>query len=317
MKKVLITGGAGFIGSNLASKLLKKGYFVVAFDNLNDYYNPAWKLKNLAKFKENKNFKFVKGDILDEKTLDKLFKKHNFDYVVHLAARAGVRPSIADPKLYEEVNVRGTLNILEACRVYKVKKLVSASSSSVYGNQSKIPFSETDRVNNPISPYAATKKAGEEICYTYSHLYKIPVVCLRFFTVYGPNGRPDMAPYLFVEAIMKGKPIKKFGDGTTSRDYTYVEDITDGIYAAMLYKCDYEIFNLGNSNPVTLNKFISNLEKIIGKNAVIESAPMQPGDVEKTYADTKKAKKLLKYNPKTNFYDGLTKLVEWYKEERI
>lgn len=317
MQKILVTGCAGFIGSNLTGRLLSEGYFVVGLDNLNDYYNPAWKLENLAKFKANKNFIFVKGDILNVKLLEKLFKTYKFSSVVHLAARAGVRPSIADPGLYEEVNVRGTLNMLDVAKNYKIQKFVFASSSSVYGNQSKVPFSEKDPVNNPVSPYAATKKAGEMLCYTYSHLYKLPVVALRFFTVYGPGGRPDMAPYLFTESILKGKPFKKFGRGTTSRDYTYIDDIVEGILLAMKYDCQYEVFNLGNSHPITLNKFISDLEKITGNEAIIENLPMQPGDVQTTYSDISKAQKLLGFNPKTSFYDGLSNFVDWFKENRV
>lgn len=317
MKKILITGAAGFIGSNLTSKLLKEGYFIVGLDNLNDYYDPLWKLENISNFQHNPNFKFIKGDVLDEKLLKSIFKKHSFDCVIHLAARAGVRPSIANPKLYEEVNVRGTLNILEQAKNNNIKKFIFASSSSVYGNQSKVPFSEKDPVNTPVSPYAATKKAGEALCYTYSHLYCLPVVCLRFFTVYGPGGRPDMAPYLFTKAILEEKPIKKFGDGTTSRDYTYIDDIVSGISSALDYECNFEIFNLGNSHPVTLNKFIENLETITGKKAIIEALPMQPGDVEKTYADISKAQKLLNYAPRTTFFQGLSLFVTWYRKNRL
>lgn len=317
MKTILVTGCAGFIGSHLSVKLVKDGCLIVGLDNLNDYYNPLWKLENIKEINNYSNFKFIKGDILDKNLLANLFKKHKFDCVIHLAARAGVRPSIANPELYEEVNIRGTLNMLEAARNHEVKKFIFASSSSVYGNLSKIPFSEEDPVNFPISPYAATKKAGEELCFTYSHLYDLPIICLRFFTVYGPRGRPDMAPYLFTKAIFEGQTINKYGDGSTSRDYTYINDIVKGVISAINFKCKYEIFNLGNSQPVTLNKFINNLEKITGKKAAIKKMPMQPGDVEKTYADIIKAKKYLKYNPRTGFYEGLKKFVQWYKKERM
>jgi len=290
-KKILVTGCAGFIGSNLTARLVRDGYFVVGLDNLNDYYNPLWKIENISSYENNKNFNFFKGDILNADLLDRLFKKYQFDYIAHLAARAGVRPSILDPKLYEEVNVRGTLNLLDLAKDYKIKKFIFASSSSVYGNQSKVPFSESDPVNSPISPYAATKKAGEMLCFTYSHLYNLSTICLRFFTVYGPGGRPDMAPYLFTQAILKRKPIKKFVTGTTSRDYTYIDDIVDGISSAIKYECKYEIFNLGDNHPITLNKFINILEKITGKEAIIQNAEMQPGDVHSTYADIRKAKK--------------------------
>lgn len=314
MKIILVTGCAGFIGSNLTAKLLQEGYFVVGLDNLNDYYNPLWKLENISRFRKNKNFIFIKGDILNSELLDKIFKEYSFDYIAHLAARAGVRASILNPKLYEEVNIRGTLNLLELAKDYQIKKFVFASSSSVYGDQSKVPFSENDPVNNPISPYAATKKAGEMLCYTYSQLYNLPTICLRFFTVYGPGGRPDMAPYLFTEAILSKKSIKKFGDGTTSRDYTYIDDIINGIKSAITYKCSFEIFNLGNSNPITLNSFINTLEKITGIKANIENCELQPGDVKTTYADIKKARKYLQYNPHTNLHDGLSNTVGWYKK---
>lgn len=317
MKRILITGCAGFIGSNLTAKLLQENYFVVGMDNLNDYYNPLWKLENMRRFKNNKNFCFIKGDILNADLLNKLFKQHRFDLVVHLAARAGVRPSILNPKLYEEVNIRGTLNVLDLSKEYKIKKFIFASSSSVYGDQYKVPFSENDSVNNPISPYAATKKASELICYTYSHLYNLSTICLRFFTVYGPGGRPDMAPYLFTKAILTGKPIKKFGDGTTSRDYTYINDIVEGISSAIDFKCKYEIFNLGNSHPVILNDFINNLENITGVKAIIENSEIQSGDVITTYADISKARKYLRYNPHTNLYEGLSNFVDWYKKNRL
>lgn len=317
MKTILVTGCAGFIGSCLCTRLVKGGKQVVGLDNLNDYYNPSWKLENIKHIRNHEGFKFIKGDILDEKLLSSLFKKQKIGCVVHLAARAGVRPSIVSPELYEEVNVRGTLNMLEVAKNHKIKKFVFASSSSVYGNVSKVPFSENDPVSFPVSPYAATKKSGELLCYTYSHLFSLPVVCLRFFTVYGPRGRPDMAPYLFTKAIFEGQPINKFGDGTTSRDYTYIDDIIKGIISAINYRCKYEIFNLGNSHPVTLNEFIDSLEIISGKKTIIKKMPMQPGDVKTTYADIRKAEKYLGYNPQTGFFEGLKKFVKWYKKERM
>jgi UDP-glucuronate 4-epimerase len=317
MNKVLVTGAAGFIGSSLSKKLLENGLQIVGLDCLNDYYNPEWKMQNLAELEQYPSFKFVRGDILDEKLLTNLFSEHKFKVIAHIAARAGVRPSIAEPKLYESVNVRGTLNLLEAAKEHAVPKFVFASSSSIYGNQTKMPFSEDDRVDSPISPYAATKKAGEELCYTYSHLYGISATCLRFFTVYGPKGRPDMAPYLFTEAIMQGQPIKRFGKGDTGRDYTYIDDIVSGIVAAMDYKAPYEVFNLGNSSSVLLRDFIATIEKVTGKRAIIEEHPMQQGDVNSTFADISKAKKLLGYDPQTTLEVGLRNFVAWYTEHRF
>ena len=312
--KALVTGAAGFIGSSVTERLLQDNLGVIGLDCLNDYYNPDWKLQNIGDLAKYNSFDFIKGDILDEELLSELFSRHKFDVVVHIAARAGVRPSIADPKLYELVNVRGTLNLLEEARKHKVPQFVFASSSSVYGNRTDTPFSEHDRVDFPISPYAATKKAGEELCYTYAHLYGLKVTCLRFFTVYGPKGRPDMAPYLFAESIMKGQPIKRFGKGDSGRDYTYIDDIVSGITAAIHHPAAYEIFNLGNSSPVSLNDFIATLEKIIGKRAVIKQLPKQQGDVDITFANISKAKKMLNYNPKTNLEDGLRKLIEWFAD---
>jgi UDP-glucuronate 4-epimerase len=315
--KILITGAAGFIGSNLSKNLLNRDNSVIGLDNLNDYYDPAWKLQNIKNLDSYDNFTFIKGDVLEEDLLESIFSNNEIDAVVHLAARAGVRPSIEEPKLYESVNVRGTLNMLEAVREYSVNKFVFASSSSVYGNQSKVPFSENDKVDLPISPYAATKKAGEELCYTYSHLYSIGVTCLRFFTVYGPNGRPDMAPYMFTESIMKGKEIKRFGNGDSARDYTYVDDIVQGITAAISYKKSFDVFNLGNSSPINLNDFISTIEKITGNKAIIKELPMQPGDVSITYADISKAKRLLGYSPTTRLEDGLALFYEWLIKSRL
>jgi UDP-glucuronate 4-epimerase len=316
-KNVFVTGAAGFIGSNVSSNLLSKGYNVVGIDNFNDYYNPEWKKNSSEMLDSFDNFTLFNGDILDEELINRIFKSLKIDAIIHLAARAGVRPSIADPKLYELVNVRGTLNLLEAAKEHNVGKFVFASSSSVYGNQVKTPFSEDDRVDFPISPYAASKKAGEELCYTYSHLFGISATCLRFFTVYGPNGRPDMAPYLFTEAIMKGNPIHRFGKGDTGRDYTYVDDIVSGIISATDYTAPYDVFNLGNSSPVMLNDFIATLEKVIGKKAIINEMPIQQGDVDITYADISKAKKLLNYSPTVSLLDGLTNFTKWYTAQRF
>jgi UDP-glucuronate 4-epimerase len=317
MKTILVTGAAGFVGSHTSQRLLETGHMVVGLDELNDYYDPNWKLANLEKLKKYSNFHFQQADIRDLPALKKIFTDFDFNAIVHLAARAGVRPSIEQPLLYEEVNVRGTLHLLELAREYQVKQFVFASSSSVYGNQSQVPFRETDPVNAPISPYAATKKAGEMLCHTYAHLYGINCICLRFFTVYGPNGRPDMAPYIFTKAILEGQKIKKFGDGNTRRDYTYIDDIVSGVVASVELDRNFEIINLGNSQPVSLNEFITTLEQITGQKLQIEELPMQAGDVEQTFADISKAQKLLAYQAETPFAEGLRLFVEWYQANRL
>ena len=311
--KILVTGGAGFIGSHLCEKLLGRGDTVVCVDNLNDYYDPLIKNANVESLEGNSNFTFYRADVRDYDALEKIFEKENFERVAHLAARAGVRPSIEQPLLYEEVNVKGTLNLLELSKKYKIENFVFASSSSVYGARKDVPFREADSVDNPISPYAASKKAGELFCYTYSHLYKIPMSCLRYFTVYGPRNRPDMAIYKFTKAVSEGEPIKVYGDGTSKRDYTYVEDIVDGTISAIDKQFDYEIFNLGNSNTVELNYLISLIEKNVGEEAEKETLPEQPGDVPITYADVSKAEKMLGYNPKVKIEEGIKRVVDWYK----
>lgn len=315
--KVLVTGCAGFIGSHVAEALLERGDSVIGVDCINDYYNIKFKEENLKLLKKHHGFVFYKKDICDYKAMRKIFEKQKPDKIVHLAARAGVRPSIEHPLLYQEVNVKGTLNLLELAKEFKVKSFIFASSSSVYGNQKKIPFSEADNVDHPISPYAATKKAGELLCYTYHHLHNMRITCLRFFTVYGPRGRPDMAPYMFVENVLKGKPLKKFGDGSSKRDYTFISDIVNGVVAAIDKELEFEIINLGNNKPVSLNDFISLVERLTGRKALIEQLPMQPGDVNTTYADISKAKKLLDYQPRTSFEEGMKVFVEWYKKNRL
>lgn len=314
---ILVTGCAGFIGGHVSEKFLANGHTVIGIDNLNDFYDPAVKNKRLQLLKKHGQFTFYKGDILNEKLVNKIFENEKIDRVCHLAARAGVRPSIQNPLLYEEVNVKGTLILLEACRNFKVNHFTFASSSSVYGNNKKVPFSENDNVDYPVSPYAASKKACELLAHTYSYLYNITCIGLRFFTVYGPFGRPDMAPYLFMKAVMEGTPITKFGDGTTKRDYTYIDDIVDGTIAATLkkFKSKYEIFNLGNNKPITLNKFISTIEQIVGKKAKLKIAPIFPGDVKTTYADTSKAQKFLGYKSKIDISTGLTRLHTWLQKE--
>lgn len=312
--KILVTGGAGFIGSHVCESLVSRGDNILCLDNLNDYYDPKIKQSNIKRLIGSKNFTFIKGDITDIELMKNVFEKGEFDKVIHLAACAGVRPSIANPLLYENVNIKGTLNILELCKKFGIKKLVFASSSSVYGDSKKLPLSEKDNVNFPISPYAATKKAGEELCYTYHHLYDIPVVCLRFFTVYGPRGRPDMAIYKFTNSISEGKTIELYGDGSSSRDYTYVEDIVSGVISALDRDLNYEIINLGDSRTIQLMDLVKLIEKNVGKKAKVKFLPTQPGDVFVTYADISKAKKILGYEPKTKIEDGIRKYVAWYQQ---
>lgn len=310
-RKILVTGNAGFIGSNLTKKLLALGYQVIGIDNFNDYYNPKIKEKNIAEYKT--NFKQYRLDILDKDKLELVFDKEKPQIIIHLAARAGVRPSLSNPKLYFQVNVTGTKNLLDLAKKYSVKQFIFASSSSVYGNQKKIPFSESDKLGKPVSPYAETKLKGEELCRQFNLETKIPTTCLRFFTVYGPSGRPDMAPYLFTQAILNHQPITRYGDGSTQRDYTYIDDIVNGIIAATLRPLKYEIINLGNNQPVELNRFIKTLEEITREKARIIEKPRHPADVPRTYADITKAKKLLNWQPTTDLTTGLTKFVDWFK----
>lgn len=315
MRNVLITGGAGFIGSHLVDKLLGEGnWHVTVVDDFNDFYSPEIKRANIAEHLKQPNYSLVEADIRDSAALGQVFAHQNFDVIVHLAARAGVRPSLTQPKLYAETNINGTLNLLELAREHVVKQFVFGSSSSVYGVNDKVPFAEDDPIFNPISPYAATKAAGELICHTYSHLYDIRCICLRFFTVYGARQRPDLAIHKFSRMITEGKPIPVFGDGTTRRDYTYVDDIIQGLRAAIDYDtADYEIFNLGESQTVELSELIELIELSLGKKAVIDRRPMQPGDVPVTYADISKARAKLGYNPTTKIADGIPKFVEWFR----
>lgn len=317
MENLLITGGAGFIGSNFIRFLFKNSFpcKVICVDNFNNYYHPAIKRKNIEEFRGRKDFTLYINDITDYEAMAKIFSRHDINAVVHLAARAGVRPSIKDPLLYEKVNVTGTLNLLELARLNQIKKFIFASSSSVYGNNKKIPFSEKDNVDFPISPYAATKKSGELTCHTYHALYGIDCFCLRFFTVYGPSQRPEMAIHKFVRRIDQGKEIEMYGDGSSSRDYTYIDDITVAVAACLKKVKGYEIINLGNSNPIKLSELIGLIEKSLEKKAKIVKKEMQPGDVERTYADIEKAKKLLGYNPKTKIEQGIKKFVNWYHKE--
>jgi UDP-glucuronate 4-epimerase len=315
MKSILVTGGAGFIGSHLVDRLLGEGSWqVTVVDDFNDFYSPEIKHANIAEHVKSSDYKIVDADIRDAETMRALFAEYKFDVIVHLAARAGVRPSLSEPKLYAETNINGTLNLLELAKEHGIKQLVFGSSSSVYGINSKVPFSEDDRIHQPISPYAATKAAGELICHTYSHLYGIRIVCLRFFTVYGARQRPDLAIHKFSRLITDGKPIQVFGDGTTRRDYTYIDDIIQGVRAAMDYdKSMYEIFNLGESQTVELNQLISLLERSLDMQAIVDLQPMQPGDVPITFADITKSRELLGYDPTTKIGDGIPKFVEWFR----
>ncbi len=318
MKTYFITGGAGFIGSSLAEKLLDDGNKVVAIDNFCDFYNPKIKENNIKNLITNADFKIYKGDIRDKEILKKIFDENQIDIVMHLAAMAGVRPSIQNPILYQEVNCLGTQNILEEMKSHNCKNLVMASSSSVYGNCKEVPFREDMIVDFAISPYAATKKANEVMTHVYHKLYDMNVIMLRFFTVYGPKQRPDLAINKFTRLMLENKEIPMFGDGTTSRDYTYIEDIVDGIDRACKYALEnkdvYEILNIGNSSPISLKEMINVIAKTLGVEPKIKQLPMQPGDVERTYADISKAKKLIGYEPKTSFEEGINKFVKWYNE---
>jgi UDP-glucuronate 4-epimerase len=314
-KSILITGGAGFIGSHLVDKLLAEGGWQVSvLDNFNSFYSPEIKRANIAAHLENPQFSLYENDFCDAEILRKIFAENNFDAIVHLGAWAGVRPSLLNPKLYAQVNINGTLNLLDAAREFGVKQFVFGSSSSVYGINSKIPFAEDANVSRPISPYAATKAAGELLCHTFSHLYDIRTICLRFFTVYGARQRPDLAIHKFAKLISEDKPIPVFGDGTTRRDYTYVDDIIQGVRAAIDYdQSKHEIINLGESQTIELRELIELLEKSLGKKALIERQEMQPGDVPLTFADISKARELLNYNPTTKIEQGIPKFVEWFK----
>ena len=320
MKTYLITGGAGFIGSSISDKLIKQGNKVVTIDNFCDFYNEKIKQNNIKPLIKNNNFKVYKKDIRDRQALNKIFDENNIDIVIHLAAMAGVRPSIENPILYQEVNCLGTQNILEEMKVHDVKKLVMASSSSVYGNCKEVPFREDMIVDFAISPYAATKKANEVMTHVYHKLFEFNVMMLRFFTVYGPKQRPDLAINKFTRLMMEDKEIPMFGDGTTSRDYTYIGDIVDGILKSCDYcinhKDVYEILNIGNSSPISLKQMIETIGKALNKEPKIKQLPMQPGDVNRTFADISKAKRMLGYEPKISFEEGIQNFVEWYKKNR-
>lgn len=309
----LVTGSAGFIGSHVVDRLLLMGEKVVGIDNFDPFYDRSIKLKNIEHNLDNKNFTFYATDIREKAEMEKILNINDIDTIIHLAARAGVRPSIQDPLLYQDVNIKGTVNLLELCKERDIKKFVFGSSSSVYGINEKIPFGEEDLVEKAISPYAASKRACEIFCYTYHHLYRIPIASLRFFTVYGPRQRPEMAIHKFVRSIDQGKEIEMYGDGISRRDYTYFSDIVDGIIASVDKEFSYEIFNLGNSKVVELRYLIQLIEENLGKRAKIKKLPDQPGDVPVTYADISKSQRMLGYNPQISIEEGIERFVQWYR----
>ncbi len=313
-QRIFITGAAGFIGSNLADKLLDSGFRVMGIDNFDPFYARSIKEANISSALRNPQFDFREGDIRDNAFVDGCLIEFKPDILVHLAARAGVRPSLIDPASYFDVNVMGTLNILELMKKNRIRKMLFASSSSVYGNNKKIPFSESDNVDFPVSPYAASKKAGELLCHTYHHLYTMDIYCLRFFTVYGPRQRPDLAINKFTRELLAGREIPLFGDGTTSRDYTHIEDIVQGIIKAVERVKGFEIFNLGESKTISLTGLVSLLEKATAKKAATIYLPLQEGDVICTYADIRKAKKMLGYNPVVDIETGIKRYINWYNE---
>lgn len=313
MTAVLVTGAAGFIGSHVAELLLLRGERVIGIDELNDYYPVSFKERNLAGLAEHPGFELVRGDIADAALIEDLFGRRKIDRVAHLAARAGVRPSIIDPFIYTRSNVTGTLTLLEAARRHDVVSFVLTSSSSVYGNSTEVPFREDDSATDrPISPYAATKKACEVLGYTYHHLYGLNVTVVRPFTVYGPRGRPDMAPWLFLQSALKGTAIRKFGDGTTRRDYTFIDDFVQGFVNALDRPEGFEIFNLGNSATVSLNEAIRIVEQVTGRRLEVRAEPLQPGDVMVTNAEISKARAKLGYEPRTSFEDGMERFHRWF-----
>ncbi|HYJ92549.1 MAG TPA: SDR family NAD(P)-dependent oxidoreductase [Pyrinomonadaceae bacterium] len=318
-KNILVTGGAGFIGSHLVDRLIAEDVWkVTVVDDLNNFYSADIKRSNIAAHKDNSDFKFIRCDIREADELKIVFDEGDFDVIIHLAARAGVRPSLKEPKLYVETNVNGAMNLLELAREFEIKQFVFGSSSSVYGINSKVPFSEEDNIFQPISPYAATKAAGELLCHTYSHLYDIRTICLRFFTVYGARQRPDLAIHKFTKLITEGRPIQVFGDGLSRRDYTYIDDIIQGVRTSIDYNGSmHEVFNLGESETTELSRLIELIENAVGNKAIIDRQPMQPGDVPVTYADISKARKMLGYNPQTKIEEGIAKFVEWFRTSTV
>lgn len=311
---ILVTGAAGFIGSHLCERLIGNGCTVVGVDNFDDFYDPRIKRRNIGNCRQAERFHLIEADIRDAAAMDEALGR-GVDVIVHLAAKAGVRPSIAEPLVYADVNINGTMVLLEAAKKHAIGKFVFASSSSVYGNNEKVPFSEDDNVDFPISPYAATKKACELICHTYHHLCGTSITCLRFFTVYGPRQRPDLAIHKFARLIERGEPIPVYGDGSMMRDFTYIDDIIDGAVAAIDKCSGFNIYNLGESHPIKVNDLIAEIEDALGRKAIKEHLPPQPGDVERTYADVTRAARDLGYHPKTNIRTGLAQFAAWLRED--
>jgi UDP-glucuronate 4-epimerase len=316
MDTILVTGGAGFIGSHLCEGLLGDQVKVICLDNFDSFYDPDIKIKNVEGVKKKfpELFELVTGDIRNPEHLQEAFRKHRVDFVVHLAARAGVRPSISDPLLYQDVNIRGTIVLLESCKAHGIKNFIFASSSSVYGENQRVPFTEEDLDIQPISPYGATKRAGELLCYSYHHLYAMNIACLRIFTAYGPRQRPEMAIHKFTRLIDQGEKIPIYGDGSSRRDYTYIDDLIDGILAVIRYHKGFEVYNLGESQTTSLKELIRLIEEAFDKKSNIEMLEPQPGDVSVTYADITKAKRMLKYQPGVKMEEGIKRFVEWYKK---
>jgi UDP-glucuronate 4-epimerase len=318
MSTILVTGGAGFIGSHLCGRLLKEEHQVICLDNFDSFYDPNIKIQNVEEVRKKypHQFTLVTGDIRNSEHLSEVFTKNRIELIIHLAARAGVRPSISDPLLYQDVNVRGTIFLLEACKKYEIKDFIFASSSSVYGENQRVPFSEEDLDIQPISPYGVTKRAGELLCYSYHHLYGINIACLRIFTAYGPRQRPEMAIHKFTRLIDQGEEIPMYGDGSSRRDYTYIDDLIEGIMAAIHHHKGFEIYNLGESQTTSLKELIQLIEKTLGKKANVKMREPQPGDVSITYADISKAERMLGYCPRIKIEEGIKRFVGWYKKER-
>lgn len=318
MSHILVTGAAGFIGSHVCNYFLDAGHTVIGLDNFNNYYDPSIKQENCASLqRKHSQFHCISGDIRDPKAVDQAFGSGSIHTVIHLAAMAGVRPSLQNPALYQDVNLTGTMTLFEAARMHGVQKILFASSSSVYGNNHKVPFAETDPVDHPISPYAATKKAGELLAYTYHHLYQIPIACLRFFTVYGPRQRPEMAIHKFAASLLSGTPIDVYNQGLCERDYTYIDDIVSGIVAIWESDYTYDIVNLGNSDTISTLDLIKKIEHSVGRSAKLNLLPAQPGDVDKTYADITHANRTYGYSPRTNLDIGIPQFIDWLTAQEV